>query len=601
MKNKKIRILVIAPYESMKNLMLDIIKEFDDIDLTVFVGDLMQGLLLAQHNFYSNYDVIISRGGTASMLKKQLNRPIVEIEISPLDILRAMKMGENISDRYAVIGFPNITKDAKNICQIMDIPIDIYSINDVSEVEDILCEISDKGVHAILCDMCAFTIAGKFGLNPVLLQSGQECIRDAFSKARQVYYTNRRMIEENRFLRSVIWKQINQTVVFDENGAIFFSTLENNNDPIVDYLRLECARDISTGDNRIIKQISNVRYSIRMSKDYFDSREYTVYCFSENKVSLPEIRRGVRYIGMPEAEKEYESSIYGIVGMQEECFRKIDLVNQSDQPLLIYGEDGTCKEQTVKYIYLHSRWNHRPLVIVDCFMLNAKAWDYLMDNHNSPLAQSGCSIFFKNADALSAIQRKELLANLLEMNVCRRNRVLFSCVCDKQGMMSAAGADILETLCCMVLFLPPVSREPESFQLAVNKYLNHINVRLSNPVLRILPEALELLTEYSWPHNYTQFQRVLEEIANMGKDGVITREEVQTVLGREKAIAIVSDKAEDANVPIDLNQSLDKINYDIICEVLREEQGNRTSAATRLGISRSTMWRILKSRGEAVR
>ena len=66
MKGQNIRLLAIAPYESMKILMLEAVKEFDDIDLNVFVGDLGQGLLLAKHNFYNDYDMIISRGGTAS-------------------------------------------------------------------------------------------------------------------------------------------------------------------------------------------------------------------------------------------------------------------------------------------------------------------------------------------------------------------------------------------------------------------------------------------------------------------------------------------------------------------------------------------------------
>ncbi len=46
MKQNKIRILAIAPYESMKMLMIETVKKFDDIELTVFIGDLEQGLLL---------------------------------------------------------------------------------------------------------------------------------------------------------------------------------------------------------------------------------------------------------------------------------------------------------------------------------------------------------------------------------------------------------------------------------------------------------------------------------------------------------------------------------------------------------------------------
>ena len=65
----KIRLLGIAPYENMKFLMQEQAKEYSDIELTVFVGDLQQGVELARRNFYNDYDVIISRGGTATKLR----------------------------------------------------------------------------------------------------------------------------------------------------------------------------------------------------------------------------------------------------------------------------------------------------------------------------------------------------------------------------------------------------------------------------------------------------------------------------------------------------------------------------------------------------
>lgn len=596
MKGQNIRLLAIAPYESMKILMLEAVKEFDDIDLNVFVGDLGQGLLLAKHNFYNDYDMIISRGGTASMLQSQLQRPIIEIEISPLDIMRAMKIGETISHNYAIIGFPNITENAQIICQIMESKIDIFSINDIAEVENILLSISKKGSHAILCDMCAYTIAGKFGLNPVLIQSGKDCIRDAFVRAREFYYTHQTLREENRFLRNLIWKHINHTIVFDENGELFFSTLENNNEPIVSFLKSECMRKEQSKDRHIIKQIDHIRYSIRLTREYFSQKEYTVYYFTENKVSLPDIRRGIRYLGKAEAEREYNGSIYGIIGLMEETCRKINHLNKSSNPVLIYGEDGTCKEQVVKYLYLQSDWNNKPLVIIDCYMLNEKAWGYFMDNHNSPLTQNDCTIFVKNIDVLSPIQGKQLLANLLEMNVCGRNRMIFSCVCDQQGVITATGKDFLETLCCMGIGLPPLCTKSDYFKLIVNKFMNYANVRFQKPLVKITPEVLKLLEEYNWPHNFTQFQRVLEELITISEDGVISESDTRAVLQRENTVATVNDKVEDANFCIDLNQSLEKINQDILSRVLLEENGNRTNAAKRLGIGRSTLWRFLKSK-----
>ncbi len=121
-----------------------------------------------------------------------------------------------------------------------------------------------------------------------------------------------------------------------------------------------------------------------------------------------------------------------------------------------------------------------------------------------------------------------------------------------------------------------------------------MNIRLTKPLIGIETDALRLLEDYEWPHNYTQFQRVMEELVTVSQSSMLNVDEVQTVLKKENIIATVSEKAEDANINLDLNQTLDKINYDIVCKVLEEEQGNKSAASDRLGISRSTLWRFLK-------
>lgn len=594
MTQNKIRILAIAPYENMKLLMTETVKKFPDIELTVFIGDLEQGLLLARHNFYSDYDVIISRGGTASMLREQLDLPVVEIEISPLDILRAMKLGEHISHNYAIVGFPNISQNARMICEIMETNIEIYTIHKAEEVEPILKEISKKGTRAILCDMIAYTTALRFGLHPVLIKSSETCIEHAFERARQVYNTYKNLREENRFLRTLVWKHINHTLVFDEAGGIFFSTLENNSSPIVAYLREERNREIEGTDERIIKQIHNIRYSIRLTKEILNQKEYTVYYFTESKIALSDIRNGIRYLKKSEAQKEFDTCIYHLVGMRESVLKKIDLLNQNQHPVLVYGEKGTCKEQVIKYLYINSNWSNKPLVIIDCFMLKKKAWDYLMEHHNSPLALENCTIYIKNIDLLSPLQRKQLLANLMEMSVCKRNRVLCSSICEGGTSISSAGKDFLETLCCLTLHIPPLRSDTDSFSMMVHKYINYVNLELKKEVRGAEPGAIEKLKAYEWPHNYMQFQRVLDELILTCVDGTIHESDVDRVLEEEQAIVTVKKYENPMQKQMDLNQSLEKITRDIIDQVLEEENGNRTSAANRLEISRSTLWRYLK-------
>lgn len=589
----KIRLLGIAPYEDMRLLMLELAAQYPEIELTVFVGDLQQGVEVARRNFYNDYDAIISRGGTAALLKERLDLPVIEIPILPFDILCAMKLAENVSDHYAIVGFPNITVNAKALCQMMKYKIDIYSIQSAEEVERTLASIQAQGTRAILCDMVAHTTATHLGLDVVLITSGAESIRAAFEEALRLCRSYQSLREENRFLRSLIWKQINQTVVFNEKGGLFFSTLENNTAPIISYLQEESLRWGGEKQQQLIKQIQNVQYSIRMDHETFNDCRYTIYYFSESRVPLPNIRRGIRYTDQREAREQYANSLYGIVGLLRDLQGQLLKYNQTNQPIMVCGEDGTCKEQVVNYLYFQSARRDRPLAVVDCFLLNERAWNYLMDHHNSPLAQSGCTLFIKNVDSLTGERRLQLLANLLAMDVSRRSRLIFSCVCRKDGAMTPAGMELAEGLGCLTLWLPPARQRANQLPAVINMYLSHLNITQTRQIAGLEPEAARLLSNFEWPHNYTQLQRVLKELALLSEEPYITAAAVDGVLKRERIIGTFDDRAEDWGIPLNLNQTLEEINCEIAKRVLAAENNNQTRTAQRLGIGRTTLWRML--------
>ena len=112
---EEIRILGIAPFESIRAAMERVAREeFPEVRFEAYTGDLEEGVKIAQRlvNENESYDVMISRGGTAELLKQKLTMPVVEITFSVYDILRAIKMAENYNSLYAIVGFPSITGPA---------------------------------------------------------------------------------------------------------------------------------------------------------------------------------------------------------------------------------------------------------------------------------------------------------------------------------------------------------------------------------------------------------------------------------------------------------------------------------------------------------
>ena len=178
----RIKALAISPYESMKYMMEKLAKNEPLIDLDVYVGDLSKGVGIVHKNIQEHYDVIISRGGTAEMIEKISPIPVIEIELSVYDILRAIKLAENYYSRFAIVGFSSLTKSAKLLCDLLQYNTRIVTLTDENQVEPVLNSIIKDRYQVIICDMISNTTAKRLGLNSILVTSGSVSIENAFQR-----------------------------------------------------------------------------------------------------------------------------------------------------------------------------------------------------------------------------------------------------------------------------------------------------------------------------------------------------------------------------------------------------------------------------------
>ena len=208
----RIRALGIAPYEGMKHLMASLQDEYPQIDLTLFVGDRDEGLEIARSNFHGNYDVVISRGGTADMLRQNLALPIIEIDLTVYDLLCALKLTDGLTGKIAIVCAANISSSARRLCDLMGYDMAIYTYDFPETVEQIMRKIRDEQYQTVLCDLVADTTAKRLGLNSFLIVSGINSIRRAFDQAILLCRSQQKLRAENLFFRDLIQGQLSQTV-----------------------------------------------------------------------------------------------------------------------------------------------------------------------------------------------------------------------------------------------------------------------------------------------------------------------------------------------------------------------------------------------------
>ena len=596
--DRKIRILGILPYEGMKPLMASLEEEFPSVDLTLFVGDMEKGLEIAKNNFHGDYDVVISRGGTAKMLRQNLTLPVIEIQVSMYDLLCALKLADAPlgAGKVAMVSFDNIASNARLLCDLMGYDINIYSVAGPVEVEATLTRLQEAHCGTILCDVISNTTAKRLGMNSILITSGIDSIRQAFERALFLCRSQERLRQENLFFRELLNGQIGQTLVFDDDGTLFLSTLDNPAPELLELLRRELPESRKEGERRITRNLGGMLYSIRSQRVTSGSLSYTAFFFVARRSPLSPNQTGIRFYTRPEAENAFYNSIFSFAGSISDLQEDITRISRSTAPVVVTGEDGTGKESIVSVLYMRGPLQNNPLVSVNCSLLNDKSWAFLLEHHTSPLADEDTTIYFASIDALSPERRQQLLAALSEMYVCRRNWVIFSCVCQTGEYSSAVGSLFMDKLCCLSLFLPPLRQLSGRIPALVNLSLSHLNASLPRQLVGAEPEAIALLQAFRWPHNYTQFRRVIGELAVTASGQVITAEDVRRILHKERHMGAFSPGAENASSPLDLNRTLDEISQDVALRVLEETGGNQTAAAKRLGISRTTLWRLLQKK-----
>lgn len=592
---KKIKILGIAPYEGMGLIMQKLAEERQDLELDMFVGDLEQGAALVQQHLHKGYDAIISRGGTATLISHVTQVPVIEVTLSVYDILRAIKLAENYTDRYAIVGFANIAQNAQALCSLLRYDIDIFTIQNDQEIPELLCTLKKQGYHMILCDMITNTIAKRLGLNTILITSGNESIATAFDQAVRLSSSYLALKQKNQFLEDILQKDVSHTLVLDKHGAPAFSTLSSQDtDAILPLIQKETEiLHSSGGEHKFFKNVDGTLYSFHSRLIETAQDPYAVFYFSAAPIPVAASKHGIQYSSLQESEDLFFHNFYSIPSFSGDLTRHVQRLNQTSLPIMLLGESGCGKEQAARMIYSESPLKNNPLILIHCAQITDKSWNFITNHYNSPLNDNDNTLFFKDISLLPENRAHQLLSIMIDMNLCKRNRVIFSCSHPQGTPLPEHLVNFVNQLSCMTLQLPPLRERPEQIPALASLYLNILNVTMANQIIGFEDGALKLLQEYPWPYNYTQFKRILSELALMTDSPYIQTRDARTVLEKENSFTQNSLPSAFSSA-LDLHKPLNEINRDIIQLVLNQAGGNQSTAARQLGISRTTLWRYLK-------
>lgn len=195
--------------------------------------------------------------------------------------------------------------------------------------------------------------------------------------------------------------------------------------------------------------------------------------------------------------------------------------------------------------------------------------------------------FFPEIDRLSQEAQRRLLSKLRQRG--RVLRVVGAVRGDLRAAISAGqfSADLADTLSAVRLTLPPLRERAQDIPLLANHYAQRTAERLGTHPPHLTPAFLQAAVDFAWPGNLAQFALVF--------DYLLSKEATQPLTADDLLAATTAAKAApESQAPAAVRMvKLEDVVQDHIRAVLTGCHGNKLRAPEVLGISRSTLYRML--------
>jgi DNA-binding NtrC family response regulator len=339
---------------------------------------------------------------------------------------------------------------------------------------------------------------------------------------------------------------------------------------------------------------------------------------------------------------EPNSPIAGIIGSgpaMQEVYRLTKKVAGTNASVLILGETGTGKELIASAVHRLSGRSSGPFVKVNCGALSESLLESELFGHvrgaftgavnNRPgrfeAAHTG-SIFLDEINSTSLLLQVKLLRVLQEREFERvgdtttirvDTRVIAASNRNLADVVEAERfrEDLYWRLNVVPIHIPSLRERRDDIPALVAHFLQHYSEANDRYVVHIQAQAMEALQSYDWPGNVRELQNYCERAVIMAEGDELTVDLLpEAVLSPQPrrprnaqmpasldeltrdvvqmGLAMIRPDAENA-----YEELVNRVEREVISQVLSNCSGVQTKAATRLGINRNTLHKKLKDYG----
>jgi propionate catabolism operon transcriptional regulator len=577
-------------------------------------------------------DVLVSPGGSGAFLRERSGLPVVVITPTGFDILQALSRARRLSRRVGIVTFAEVPRALEQFKEEYGVELEARAYTSRDDAEAGVRDLAERGVEVVVGPGIITDLAEQAGLRSVFvytLDSVHDAVRRAIEIARVA-----RAEEARRERTDAILSHLGEGVVAVDNDE----RIQSINPAMQRLLGI-------TADKAIGARLSSVAPAVSLARvlesgaeqvevvqklgqrllvtNRIPLREHGVQTGAvltcQDASAIERVDRSLRSEHRPRRfVARYElSDLVGESAAIVHCRTLAGRYARTEATVLLTGQSGTGKEVLAQGIHNTSARRPRPFVAVNCAafpeaLLESELFGYEEGAFTGSrrggrpglfeTAHTGTIFLDEVGDVPLALQTR-LLRVLQEREVLRlgsndptpvdvrviaaTNRDLGACVAD-----GTFRKDLYYRLNILHLHLPPLAERPGDVPViaahllarALRRHRSALDAR------EVLGKLLPRLGRHAWPGNIRELENVLERVAVLCSEATTVRGPTLRELS-----SVVPELFHDAARARSgtLSAARREGDRERILRTLEECDGDRTAAAKRLGIGRTTLWRKL--------
>jgi transcriptional regulator with PAS, ATPase and Fis domain len=251
---------------------------------------------------------------------------------------------------------------------------------------------------------------------------------------------------------------------------------------------------------------------------------------------------------------------FGIIGNSPLLNRAIDIASQvapTDMSVLITGESGSGKEVFSQIIHQMSVRKHGAFIAVNCGAIPEGTIDSELFGHEKGSftgahearkgyfeVANGGTIFLDEVAELPLGTQARLLRILESGEYLRVGsskvqktdvRIIAATNVDVYNRVKNGKfrEDLYYRLNTVPLRIPALKERKEDIYLLFRKFAADFSDKYRSPALHLEPDAIQVLTNYSWPGNVRQLKNIAEQICVLEKDRNVSGQAILNYIPNE--------------------------------------------------------------------